>query len=140
MDSVFLQIGVVTIVAAGLGMLARLMRQPIILAYIAAGILLGGAGFHVIPNAEITGDVATIGIVFLLFLVGLELDIAKLRRLGNVVLWTGLVQIFSVSGLAFGLCVLLGYDPLVSAYLGLATAFSSTAVVLKRIADRGDLA
>lgn len=139
MDSVFLQIGVATIVAATLGVLARLLRQPIVLAYIVAGILLG-AGFGVIHDTNITGDVGTIGIVFLLFLVGLELDIVKLRRLGAVVLVSGLVPVLIVALGGYVIVRGFGWTSLTAAYIGAAAAFSSTAVVLKRLSDRGDLA
>lgn len=140
MHSVFLQIGVVTIVAAVLGIAARFLRQPIILAYIVAGILLGAAGLNVIPDAALTSDVATIGIVFLLFLIGLELDVGKLRRVGTVVAVTSLVQLGSVMALTYFFVRLLGYAEASALYLGAAAAFSSTAVVLKRLTDQGDLA
>ena len=139
MDSAFLQIGVVTILAAGLGILFRFLRQPIILAYIAAGILLGAGGLNLIHNAALTADIATIGIIFLLFLVGLELDINQVRRLGPVVVVVGLLQMLITFGLAFGAAQALGYGATAGIYLGLATAFSSTAVVLKRLSDRSDL-
>lgn len=139
MDSVFLQIGVVTILAALLGIVARILRQPIILAYVTAGILLGAGGLNLIPNAELTQDIATIGIIFLLFLVGLELDIGKIRRVGTVVLVAGMAQMLVTFGLVFGIVWSLGYDQTAGLYLGLAAAFSSTAVALKRLSDRRDL-
>ncbi len=139
MDSIFSQVGVVTIAAAILAILARVLKQPIILAYIVAGILLGGSGLNVIPNASLAQDIATIGIIFLLFLVGLELDVGKIRKLGSVVIITGLVQMAVVGGAGYAITLLLGYSPTTAAYLGLATAFSSTAVVLKRLGDRHDL-
>lgn len=139
MDSVFLQIGVVTIVAALLGIFARTFRQPILLAYITAGILLGSAGLGVIHNAHLTQDIATIGIIFLLFLVGLELDVGKVRRLRAVVLAAGLVQMLVTGGLAYAAVRWLGYGTTTAIFLGLAATFSSTAVVLKRLTDRREL-
>lgn len=140
MDSVFLQIGVVIITAAGCGILARLLRQPILLGYIMAGILLGAGGLHVIQDVTITQEVASIGIVFLLFLVGLELDVAKVRELGKVILVAGLTQLIVVTASGFAITQALGYSDVTSFYLGLAAAFSSTAVVLKRLTDRRDMA
>jgi Kef-type K+ transport system membrane component KefB/Trk K+ transport system NAD-binding subunit len=138
--SIFLQIGVVTIVAAGLGIVARLLRQPILVAYMAAGILLGSGGFHLITNPDLTQDIATIGIIFLLFLVGLELDVGKIKRLGRVVLITGFAQMIVTFGAAYGVTRLLGYSAATGVYLGLAAMFSSTAAVLKHLADRRDMA
>lgn len=139
MSSIFLQIGVVTILAALLGLVAQLLRQPIILAYIAAGILLGAGGLSVIHNPGLTQDIATIGIIFLLFLVGLELDVSRLRQLGRVVVITGLIQIGLVASVGYALVKGLGFDSATAFYLGLATAFSSTAVVIKTLLDRKDL-
>lgn len=139
MDSIFLQIGTVTIAAALLAIFARVLRQPIILAYIIAGILLGASGLNIIPNTHLAEDISTIGIIFLLFLVGLELDVGKIRKLGAVVVITGLVQMLVVGGIGFVITSLLGYSTVTAAYLGLAVAFSSTAVVLKRLGDRHDL-
>lgn len=139
MDSVFLQIGLVTIIASVLGIAARLLHQPIVLAYIAAGILLGGGGLHVITNADLTQDIASIGIVFLLFLVGLELDVGKIRKLGRVVLISGLLQMVLTFVLAFAIVNAVTGSATISFYLALATVFSSTAVVLKRLADRKEM-
>lgn len=140
MDSIFVQIGVVTIAAAGLAIVAKLLRQPIILAYIAAGILLGGAGLHLIHNPQATQETATIGIIFLLFLVGLELDIAKVKELGAVILTVGFAQMIVIGAVAFALGRVFGYPTAASVYLGLAAVFSSTAVALKRLADKQDMA
>lgn len=139
MDSAFLQIGTVIIVAAACGIVARLLRQPLLLAYICAGVLLGAGGLHVIDNITITQDVASIGIIFLLFLVGLELDFQKVKELGPVILVTGLVQMAIVIAAGYALSQALGYPTGASWYFGLAAAFSSTAVVLKRLADRREL-
>lgn len=140
MGSVFLQIGIVTIMAALLGVVARVFRQPILLAYIVAGVLLGTSGLNVIHNPGLTQDIATIGIIFLLFLVGLELDVSKVKTLGRVVVVTSLVQMVLVGAAGYGLTHLLGYGNNEAFYLGLAVAFSSTAVVMKLLLDRKDLA
>ncbi len=139
MDSIFFQIGLVIIVAAGLGIVAKLFKQPLLLAYIAAGIVLGSGGLQVITDVHVSQEMATIGIVFLLFLVGLELDIDKVKELGRVILVTGLVQMGLIAAGGYAVARLLGYPEALSWYLGLAAAFSSTAVVLKRLADRREL-
>ncbi len=126
-------------VAALLGIGARLIRQPILLAYIATGMLLGAGGLGVISDPELTKDIASIGIIFLLFLVGLELDISKIRELGRVVLITGISQLAVVAALGYLAASVFGLPSIAALYLGLAAAFSSTAVVLKRLSDERQL-
>ena len=125
--------------AAAWGIVARMLKQPIVLAYIVAGILLGAGGMHVIPNHDVSHEIATIGIIFLLFLVGLELDIGKIKRLKGVVLTTGLLGLGLTAGVGILITLALGYPLLTAAYVGVAAAFSSTAVVLKILSDRHDL-
>jgi Kef-type K+ transport system membrane component KefB/voltage-gated potassium channel Kch len=139
-EGIFFQLGILTICAAGLGILARLLKQPIIAAYLLTGVLLGVGGANLIPNSGDTQDIAKVGIVFLLFLVGLELNVGQIKRLKTVVLVTGLVQLGVVFAVTYAAATLLGYSHLTSAYFGIATSFSSTAVVLKWLTDRHELA
>lgn len=140
MHSIFVQIGVVTIVSAGLAIAARAFRQPMILAYILAGILLGAGGYNLIPDSVNTQDIATVGIIFLLFLIGLELDVSQVKRVGRVVLLAGGIQMAVVAVVAAAFTVGLGYSTSTAIFLGLAAAFSSTAVVMKRLIDHRELA
>jgi Kef-type K+ transport system membrane component KefB len=140
MHSIFLQLGVVTIVSAGLAIAFRALKQPIILAYIVAGILLGGGGYNLIPDSVNTQGIATVGIIFLLFLIGLELDIGRVRRVGKVVLMAGGIQMAVVAAGAAFFTLALGYPVSTALFLGLAAAFSSTAVVMKRLIDKQELA
>lgn len=140
MHSIFLQLGVVTIASAGLAIAARAFRQPIILAYIVAGILLGSGGYNLIPDSINTQGIATVGIIFLLFLIGLELDIGRVRRVGRIVLLAGGIQMVVVALTAGLLTTVLGYPLSTAIFLGLAAAFSSTAVVMKRLIDNQELA
>ncbi|MSU75913.1 hypothetical protein EXS54_00335 [Patescibacteria group bacterium] len=140
MDSIFLQLGVVIIASAALGLVARLLHQPIVLAYILAGVLIGAGGFNLIPDTVQTQDIATIGIIFLLFLIGLELDVRQVKKVGLVSLMAGVIQMLVVAGGAVAVTLLLGYSIETAIILGLAASFSSTAVVMKRLIDRHELA
>ena len=88
-EGIFFQLGILTVCAAALGIVARVLKQPIIAAYLLTGVLLGVGGTNVIPNSADTQDIAKVGIVFLLFLVGLELNVSQVRRLKTVVIITG---------------------------------------------------
>ena len=79
MDNIFYDIGYIIILATFFSFFARIWRQPLIPAYVLAGILLGPV-FGLITNFETIRTLSEIGIAFLLFIVGLELDIRKLRN------------------------------------------------------------
>jgi Kef-type K+ transport system membrane component KefB len=117
--------------AAVLATLALVARQPLLLAYIALGVLFGPSGLGLLEDAAIASGIAHIGIVFLLFLLGLDLHpqdlLRSVRRTTLVTLSSSLI--FAAVGLGLGLA--LGFSLLESAVLGGALTFSSTIVGLK---------
>ena len=132
-------IGLCIVVATALAYLARWARQPLLLAYIASGVLIGPVGFGFISNAASIQALAEIGLVFLLFIVALEIDVRKLAESGWVALAATLVQVCGSVLLAWGAARLLGYQGLPAIYLGIVAAFSSTMIVVKHLADRSEL-
>ncbi len=79
--------------AAILGHVARLLRQPLILGYIAGGMLLGPhLGFGLVTRTESIELISEIGLILLLFIIGLEIDLRELRRLGRSMLGLGVGQ------------------------------------------------
>ena len=138
MTNVFFDIGIIVIVSTVFAYAARLLKQPLIPAYVIAGIVLGPyLGF--ITNTEVINNLSEIGIAFLLFIVGLEIDVRKLKDVGLVASLGGVLQIAAVFALAFAASVLMGFFALESAYLGLIIAFSSTMVVVKLLSDKKEL-
>ncbi|MBI2263209.1 cation:proton antiporter [Candidatus Berkelbacteria bacterium] len=138
-QSIFLQIGVIVGVATVLGFLARLMRQPLILAYIAAGIVLGPFGLKLITNIASVQTLSSLGVAFLLFLVGLELDYRKIKEVTKPALIVGLGQVL-LTGLAGYLILrVLNFAPTSSAYIALALTFSSTIIVVKLLSEKNEL-
>ena len=130
--------------AAILGHVARLLRQPLLLGYIAGGILLSPQmGFGLISNAESIELIAEIGLILLLFIIGLEIDLRELRRLGRSMLALGVGQfvINSLLGLAFfgwlGYRVAEGRFDLV--YLAIVISLSSTLIVVKLLREKFEL-
>lgn len=140
MDQAFLiEFGVVLIAAAGLGILARIFKQPLILAYLIAGILIGPLVFGLIKDTKMIEGFASIGIVFLLFLVGLELNPRKLLEIGSSALTIGGAQIL-ISGLIyFVVAKLLNFTGAGTIYLAAALTFSSTAIIVTLLSDKRDL-
>ena len=137
-----IDIGIAVVVATGFGIVARLLKQPLLLGYIAAGILIGPTeGFGWITPEGIE-SIAELGLILLLFMVGLEIDLKKLRQSGASVATAGIGQ--------FVLCVALGLAaaPVVAphltggygaVYLAVSCALSSTMIVVKLLHDRSEL-
>lgn len=120
-------------------LLHRLRISPV-LGYLAGGLILGPSGFGVVTLEEDVRTVAELGVVFLLFLIGLELSGERLRALRRWVFGLGVAQ-FLVTGALLALAgVVLGVDAPVAALLGGGLALSSTAVVVQLLIERGQVA
>lgn len=135
-SNLFFQIGSIIILATFFAWFSRFFKQPLIPAYIIAGILLGPICFGVIHDAEVIKSLSEMGIVFLLFMVGLEIDLKKLKNVGLVSSLGGVIQVVLTFALGFFLSNLFGFDNIVSIYVGLIFAFSSTMVVIKLLSDK----
>ncbi|MBU4201720.1 MAG: cation:proton antiporter, partial [Candidatus Altiarchaeota archaeon] len=85
-------LGIIVLTATFLGLIARVLKQPLILAYVVGGILIGPAVFRLITSGHMISTFAEMGIAFLLFMVGLELDLSRLKQVGRVSVLCGLGQ------------------------------------------------
>ena len=124
-----------TVVAA----LGRLLHQPLIISFIAVGILAGPA---VLGLVEVEGTVqvlSQLGIALLLFIVGLKLDLRVIRTLGVVATATGLGQVFFTSVVGYVIALALGFDSIAALYIGIALTFSSTIIIVKLLTDKGEI-
>ncbi len=120
-------------------LLHRLRISPV-LGYLAGGLILGPSGFGVVTLEEDVRAVAELGVVFLLFLIGLELSGERLRALRRWVFGLGLAQ-FLVTGALLGVIgIFLGLEAPVAVLLGGGLALSSTAVVVQLLIERGQVA
>lgn len=131
-------LGLILVGGAMFVLLARRFHAPTIVAYILAGLALGPAT-GLLGAAESIDLIGHVGIVLLLFLVGLELSLDKIRDVGRVALVAGFVQIVVTAATGFGLALLLGFDPIASLFIGLALTFSSTVVVVKLLGQKDEL-
>lgn len=136
-------IGFSIIVAAVLAFVARRLSQPLILGYILAGAVLGPhIGLHVVTDEASIELIAEIGLILLLFLIGLEISLPRLLQAGRAITATGLLQVPICAGLAW---LVLG--PVVAStggqfdrlYLAFASALSSTLIVVKLLSDKFEL-
>src|SRR5688572_20661150 len=103
-------IGLCVIVAAVLAFIANKLKQPAILAYLLAGVLIGPEiGFRLITDHEIIEVISEVGLILLLFIIGLEMDLKKLRASGRPVIATGLTQFLICAALGIPFFLLLGF-------------------------------
>ncbi|MBA4247262.1 MAG: sodium:proton exchanger [Microbacterium sp.] len=125
--------------AATVAFLAHRARQPLIIAFIVVGIVVGPSALDWVHEAEALELFAEIGIAILLFLVGLKLDVNLVRSVGPVALATGLGQIVIMAIVGFGISLLFGLDLVAAAVVGVAITFSSTIIVVKLLTDHRQL-
>ncbi len=125
--------------AAAVGLVGLMLRQPLIVAFIATGILAGPDVLGMVHSAEQINVLAEIGIAVLLFLVGLKLDLQIVRSLGPVAVATGLGQVGFTAGVGLLICLALGLDWVTSAYVAVALTFSSTIIIVKLLSDKREV-
>jgi len=135
----FSDTAIVLAIAAVVAFLAVRAKQPLIVAFIAVGILVGPSVLGLVDGSEPTALLAEIGIAVLLFLVGLKLDVQLVKNTGKVALYTGLGQVFFTSVVGFGLSLLLGMSVTVAMYVAVALTFSSTIIIVKLLSDKREL-
>jgi len=138
-ENAFYEMAALLALAAAGGGIALLLRQPLIVAFIAVGILAGPAGLGWVTPAGQLDLLAKLGIAVLLFVVGLKLDIGIIRTMGMVSLATGLGQVIFTSVIGFFLALLLGMSPVVALYVAVALTFSSTIIIVKLLSDKREV-
>jgi len=133
------EIGTVIIVATLLAYFARLIKQPMILGYIIAGFIIGPyfAGF--ITSTETIALLSELGIAFVLFIVGMEIDFKRIRDCGVKAGIIGTGQVFFTGIASFIIAAFFGFNAMASFYIAVALTFSSTMIVIKLLSDRGVL-
>lgn len=141
--SIVLQVAFAIVAATAFAFVAKLLRQPLILGYIAAGIVIGPAEGLGLIATETIEPISELGLILLLFMIGLEIDLKKLKGEGGPVIVPGLLQFPIGAGLGLLVAPLLGfhfgsgtYAPL---YLAVGAALSSTMIVVKLLYDKHEL-
>ena len=131
---------VIIFAAAFVGSLAaRLLRLPVIVGYLVAGIIIGPHVFEVIGNQQTVESLAEFGVILLLFAVGVEVSFRDVVKLRNIAVFGTLAQIACMGAIGYGVALLLDLDTPSALTLALAISLSSTMVVLKTLNDRGEL-
>lgn len=138
-ESLFYETALILAASAALGALALWLRQPLIVAFIAVGILVGPSGLDLAGVGERLGLLAEIGIAVLLFVVGLKLDLHLIRTMGPVALATGLGQVLFTSVFGFLIALALGLSRIGALYVAVALTFSSTIIIVKLLSDKREI-
>ncbi len=138
-DKAFYEIAALVLLAAAVGVVGLLARQPLIVAFIFVGVLAGPDALGIASSETFIDTLSQISIAVLLFLVGLKLDLTLVRSLGRVAVATGLGQVGFTAVFGFLICLLLGIDWLTSLYIAVALTFSSTIIIVKLLSDKREI-
>jgi Kef-type K+ transport system membrane component KefB len=131
-------LGWIVVVAAFFSFIGRWLKVPTIVVYLFAGLLLGPA-FGVVSMDHSLEIISELGIALLLFLVGLELSLDKIRDVGKVAFVAGIGQVVFTAAGGMVIALLLGFGMMESLFIATALTFSSTVVVVKLLDQKGDL-
>lgn len=139
LGNVFYEFALLLAAAGVLGVAAHWLKQPLIVAFIAVGILVGPAGLKWVTIGSEIDLLSKTGIALLLFTVGLKLDLHVIRTMGPVSLATGLGQVIFTSVIGYAICIGLGLSHLPAIYVAVALTFSSTIIIVKLLSDKREI-
>lgn len=139
MDNIFIQLAIILGLASVFGFITHKFKLPLLIAYLLGGLLIAAAAIFDPSQSQVLHFLPEIGIAFVLFLVGMEMDLREIRKLGKAILMCSTLQIIISSIVGFVLARLLGFGPTESVYLGVGLSFSSTIVVVKLLLEKNEL-
>ncbi|KPP87005.1 MAG: transporter, CPA2 family [Rhodobacteraceae bacterium HLUCCO07] len=137
--SPFAEIAALLVMAAVIGFLGIILRQPLIVSFIAVGLIAGPSALDVVHSDQQISLLSQLGIAVLLFLVGIKLDVKLIRSLGAVSLLTGLGQVAFTSIFGYLIGLSLGLGHVTSLYVAVALTFSSTIIIVKLLSDKREI-
>jgi len=140
-NQLIIDIALCIIAAWVVAVVGRLLRQPLLLAYLAAGFIIGPHGFRFVTNPDSTKTITSLGLILLLFMIGLEMDLKKMTTAGRAIFVTALVQILGCVALGFLFFRYTGVGQgwMEALYLAVALAMSSTVIIVKILHDKHEL-
>lgn len=139
-ETIIFQLAFILIVSIIFAFIARILKQPLIPAYVLAGLIIGPIFLGLIRNTDIILALANIGIAFLLFISGLEISIKKIKEANwKKIVFIGFFQVVLTFLFVLAFTGLLKISILQASYLGIILAFSSTMIVVKILGDKNEL-
>ena len=131
MVSTLYEVGIAIIAAMVLALIARPLKQPIIIGYIVAGFIIGPHVLGLVQNSEVISSLSDFGVAFLLFIIGLDLDFKKIKELGISCIWIGLLQMVLTAVPTYFISISFGLTIAQAIIVALAISLSSTLLVVK---------
>jgi len=128
----------ILVAAALIGVLAVRLGQPTIIGYILTGVVIGPVGLGLVEPSILTETMAELGLAFLLFLLGIKMRFEEIRHLIAPIVKISIPQMAAIGLVGFGLAVALPFSVEEAVIIGLAVMYSSTAVVIKMLSDKGE--
>ncbi|MCK5290109.1 MAG: cation:proton antiporter, partial [Candidatus Aenigmarchaeota archaeon] len=136
----FTELSIILFLTVLISAVMHFLRQPLIIGYIISGIIAGPVVFNIVQSADTFSTFAQMGIIFLLFMVGLNLNFRVIGDVGKTSLLTGVGQVVFTSLIGYFIGrFLLGFPNIVAIYLAIAISFSSTIIIMKLLSDKKDL-
>ena len=132
-------LALIFLAALGAAYVLHRLRQPPLIGFLLAGVVLGPFGLGLVRDRQIVEALADFGVVLLLFTIGLELSLSNLRRLGKVVWFGGTTQVLVTIALVLAIALAAHYPFSRGLFFGYLVALSSTAIVLKLLFDRHEM-
>ncbi len=139
MENFLFELGLIILIATILGLVARLLKQPTIIAYILAGIVSGPIVFNIIQSYDTVYIFAKLGVLFLLFMVGMNLNSGVLKEVGKISVLVGLAQVFFTYLIGYFIGIMMGLAVIEALYVSIALTFSSTIIIIKLLTDKNDI-
>ena len=139
LHQIFTEFSLLLIISAFAGMIALWLKQPVLIAYIVVGIVVGPAVLGLVGAHDQIDLLAQVGVSVLLFVVGLKLDLQHIRHIGPVALATGLGQLTFTIIFGFILTYAMGKSPMDAIYVAVALTFSSTIIIVKLLTDKREI-
>lgn len=139
MDNIFVQFAIILSISSVLGLIALKLKLPLIVSYLLTGVAISAFSVFRSGDSMILHVLPEIGIAFVLFLIGMELDLKEVKSLGLPIILTAIGQVIVSTFLGFLISGLLGFGQKEGIFIGLGLAFSSTVVVVKMLIEHRDL-
>lgn len=140
LDSFLREFLIIFAVATGVAIFFRLLKLPTMVGFIISGVIVGPYGFGLISDTETIHQIAELGLVFLLFSIGVEFSIKTLLQMKRVLIGGGTLQFLLVTLVSMAVLMAFGHESRRSFLMGCMIALSSTAIVLKALHQRREIA
>jgi len=138
-ENLLFDLGLIIVAATILGLLASRLRQPLIIGYVVTGMIIGPPIFGLIKNLAPVQLLSELGIALLLFIIGLELDLKRIREVGLKSSFLGIMQVGATTIIGYAILRLIGLSSTVSFYFALILSFSSTILLVKLLNEKKEL-